>query len=161
MRIARIIENDIVNGDCGISVSLFMQGCPHRCHNCFNKETWDPNGGIEIKETEVIDKIINLINKNNINRNLSILGGEPLAEYNLMNTSNIIISIRNVYPNIKIYLWTGYTLEQLDKKNLFIEQILRNIDVLIDGRYVEELRDVSLKLRGSSNQRVLYKGKDF
>ena len=78
-----------------------------------------------------------------------------------MNASNLITSVRNVYPNIKIYLWTGYTLEQLDKKNIFMEQILRNIDVLIDGPFVLEKRDITLKLRGSSNQRILYRGTDF
>ena len=161
MKIAKIMENDIVDCDDGICVSAWFFGCPHKCKGCHNSQLWEPNCLEETKESEVIDKVINLINKNNISRNLSILGGEPLAEYNLMNTSNLITSVRNVYPNIKIYLWTGYTLEQLDKKNIFIEQILRNIDVLIDGPFVLEKRDITLKLRGSSNQRILYRGIDF
>ena len=161
MKIAKIMENDIVDCDDGICVSVWFFGCPHKCKGCHNSQLWEPNCLEETKESEIIDKVINLINKNNINRNLSILGGEPLAEYNLMNTSNLITSVRNVYPNIKIYLWTGYTLEQLDKKNIFMEQILRNIDVLIDGPFILEKRDITLKLRGSSNQRILYRGTDF
>ena len=161
MKIAKIMENDIADCDDGICVSVWFFGCPHKCKGCHNSQLWEPNCLEETKESEIIDKVINLINKNNINKNLSILGGEPLAEYNLMSTSNLVTSVRNVYPNIKIYLWTGYMLEQLDKKNIFIERILRNIDVLIDGPFVLEKRDITLKSRGSSNQRILYRGIDF
>ena len=154
MKLAKIMENDIVDCDDGIAVSVWFFGCPHKCKGCHNSDLWEPDCMEETNENEVIDKVISLINKDGINRNLSILGGEPLAEYNLMNTSNLIVSVRNKFPNIKIYLWTGYILENLDKKNIFIEQILRNVDVLIDGPFILEKRALTLNLRGSSNQRI-------
>ena len=92
-------------------------------------------------------------------RNLSILGGEPLAPYNRTNTALIINKVKKVYPNIKIYLWTGYTMEELKTKEIDddIKYILSNVDVLIDGRFEIDKRDITLKLRGSSNQRIFRK----
>lgn len=155
MRYAGLIENDIVDSDDGICVSLWMQGCPHHCKGCHNPETWDFNGGIEIDREKLLENVINSLTQNGVNRNFSILGGEPLAEENLEDTLYIINHIRNMFPKIKIYLWTGYTIENLKIKDL------KKIDVIIDGLYDEKLRDVSLPLRGSSNQRILYRGKDF
>lgn len=155
MRYAGLIENDIVDSDDGICVSLWMQGCPHHCKGCHNPETWDFNGGIEIDREKLAENVINSLTQNGVKRNFSILGGEPLAEENLENTLYIINRIRNKFPKIKIYLWTGYTIENLKIKDL------KKIDVIIDGLYDEKLRDVSLPLRGSSNQRILYRGKDF
>lgn len=155
MRYAGLIENDIVDSDDGICVSLWMQGCPHHCKGCHNPETWDFNGGIEIDREKLVENVINSLTQNGVNRNFSILGGEPLAEENLEDTLYIINRIRNKFPKIKIYLWTGYTIENLKIKDL------KKIDVIIDGLYDEKLRDISLPLRGSSNQRILYRGKDF
>ena len=155
MRYAGLIENDIVDSDDGICVSLWMQGCPHHCKGCHNPETWDFNGGIEIDREKLVENVINSLTQNGVNRNFSILGGEPLAKENLEDTLYIINRIRNKFPKIKIYLWTGYTIENLKIKDL------KKIDVIIDGLYDEKLRDVSLPLRGSSNQRILYRGKDF
>lgn len=155
MRYAGLIENDIVDSDDGICVSLWMQGCPHHCKGCHNPETWDFNGGIEIDREKLVENVINSLTQNGVNRNFSILGGEPLAEENLEDTLYIINHIRNKFPKIKIYLWTGYTIENLKIKDL------KKIDVIIDGLYDEKLRDISLPLRGSSNQRILYRGKDF
>ena len=155
MRYAGLIENDIVDSDDGICVSLWMQGCPHHCKGCHNPETWDFNGGIEIDREKLLENVISSLTQNGIKRNFSILGGEPLAEENLEDTLYIINHIRNKFPKIKIYLWTGYTIENLKIKDL------KKIDVIIDGLYDEKLRDVSLPLRGSSNQRILYRGKDF
>lgn len=155
MRYAGLIENDIVDSDDGICVSLWMQGCPHHCKGCHNPETWDFNGGIEIDREKLVENVINSLTQNGVKRNFSILGGEPLAEENLEDTLYIINRIRNKFPKIKIYLWTGYTIENLKIKDL------KKIDVIIDGLYDEKLRDVSLPLRGSSNQRILYRGKDF
>ena len=144
MRYAGLIENDIVDSNDGICVSLWMQGCPHHCKGCHNPETWDFNGGIEIDREKLLENVISSLTQNGVNRNFSILGGEPLAKENLEDTLYIINRVRNKFPKIKIYLWTGYT-----------------IDVIIDGLYDEKLRDISLPLRGSSNQRILYRGKDF
>ena len=155
MRISAINNNDVINGK-GICVSVFVQGCPHHCKGCFNPETWDFNGGRAIDdEQKEIDNILNLINQNGIQRNLSILGGEPLHGMNIAFVKNLLQQAKVKYPTIKTFVWSGYTLEELDKNDL------QNIDILIDGKFVEELRDVSLDLRGSSNQRILCKGKDF
>lgn len=158
MRIAGLIENDFANG-VDVCVSLWTQGCPFHCKNCHNPETWDFNGGQEIDKQNLIINLKQLIIANKIQRNFSILGGEPLCEQNRDDVKDIILAIRKAYPNIKIFVWTGYTLEELDHP--LIQDILDKIDVLIDGRYEKELRDVTLKMRGSSNQRLLYKGIDF
>jgi anaerobic ribonucleoside-triphosphate reductase activating protein len=155
MNYAEINKNDIVNGE-GISVSLFVSGCPHHCPGCFNPEAWDYDYGKEFTEETLIE-IIEALGANQVHRNFSILGGEPLAPKNRKTVNDIIHAVRrcrDLYP--KIYLWTGYTLEELQSEiDPDINEILENINVLIDGKYVEELRDLGLPLRGSSNQRVL------
>ena len=153
MRIANIVKNDVVNG-IGVCVSLFTQGCPHHCSGCFNSETWDFNGGYENHNLK--GDIVKAISANGIIRNFSILGGEPLCEENRKMVKEVITAVKIAYPDIKIFVWTGYTLEELQSENdPDINEILENINVLIDGKYIEELRDLGLPLRGSSNQRVL------
>lgn len=148
-----IIKNDITNGE-GVCTSFFVQGCPHHCPNCFNPETWDFMGGREYTSETKWD-IIKSIGANGIQRNFSILGGEPLAFENLLMVEEVLTAVRAAYPHIKIYLWTGYTLTELKtSKNEKIESILSKIDYLIDGPYVDEEKDLSLKLRGSRNQIV-------
>ena len=108
--------------------------------------------------------IINGISENNIKRNFSLLGGEPLCPENLNFSTDILNAVRTAYPTIKIFVWTGYTIEQLKyrmNQEPQIKQILSKIDVLIDGPYIESQRDITLPLRGSRNQRVLYHGVDF
>lgn len=159
-RYAKIMTNDIVDGT-DVCVSLWMQGCPIKCQGCHNSSIWDFNGGYEIP-TDIRGHIIKAICANGIIRNFSVLGGEPLCQENVQDVDDIISGVRIAYPEIKIFLWTGYTLEQLkEQKNKHIDNILSNIDVLIDGPYIESLRDITLELRGSANQRILYKGKDF
>jgi anaerobic ribonucleoside-triphosphate reductase activating protein len=157
MRYASIIGNDVVNGE-DVCVSLFTQGCHRHCKGCFNSSTWDFNGGIEIDENELTEKILSLINKNNIQRNLSILGGEPLCEENREYILRLILKVKEIYPNIKIFIWTGYDIEDIFL-NPCIANILQNVDVIIDGAYIEEERDITLKWRGSKNQRILTKEK--
>jgi anaerobic ribonucleoside-triphosphate reductase activating protein len=154
MKYAGLIENDIVDSDDGICVSLWMQGCPHHCKGCHNPETWDFNGGIEIDREKLVENVISSLTQNGIKRNFSVLGGEPLAPENLGDAAYIISKVRESFPDIKIYLWTGYVIEELNKKNIFIKQILKNIDVLIDGPFILEKKDLTLKLRGSTNQRI-------
>lgn len=154
MRYAGLIENDIVDSDDGICVSLWMQGCPHHCKGCHNPETWDFNGGTEIDREKLLKNVISSLTQNGIKRNFSVLGGEPLAPENLGDAAYIISKVRENFPDIKIYLWTGYVIEELSKKNIFIKQILKNIDVLIDGPFILEKKDLTLKLRGSTNQRI-------
>lgn len=153
MRYAALKENDIVNGE-GVVVSLFMQGCPHHCHGCFNQETWDPQGGKEIDINKLIEKIENAISANGVIRNFSILGGEPFAPYNLRYTYYIVSRIREKYPNIKIYIWTGYYFDDI-KDNEWVRNIIKDIDYIIDGPFEEDKKDITLKLRGSSNQHII------
>ncbi len=159
-RYAGLITNDFANGT-GVCVSFWTQGCPHRCPGCHNPETWDFDGGKELP-TDIKGQIIKAICANGIIRNFSILGGEPLCPQNLEEVDNIITSVRTAFPHIKIFIWTGYTLEELQKiKNFHIINILSQIDVLIDGLYKEDEKDITLELRGSKNQRILYRGIDF
>ena len=147
-----------------MSVSFWVQGCPFHCSGCHNPESWDYEGGKELPP-DYVEQVIKALGKNSIQRNLSILGGEPLCERNLGIVSNLVTQVKAVYPNIKVYVWTGYTLEQLEKrstKESELREILDCTDVLIDGLYEESLRDVRLKLRGSSNQRIFIKrGRQF
>ncbi|MBQ2176077.1 MAG: anaerobic ribonucleoside-triphosphate reductase activating protein [Alphaproteobacteria bacterium] len=153
MRYAAIIPNDVSNGE-GICTSFFVQGCPHHCKGCFNPETWDFTGGKPFTDKTVLE-ILDAIGANDIQRNFCVLGGEPLAPENTDMTRHIVSAVRNTYPNIKIYLWTGYTFDQI--KTYEIIPILKYIDVLIDGPFIEEEKDLSLHLRGSRNQHVYVK----
>ena len=153
MRYADIKLNDVVDGD-GVCVSLWVQGCPHRCVGCHNSETWDFDKGYEYTE-ETSNYILKSISLNNIDRNFSILGGEPLCEQNINGVLDIIKKVRKMYPGIAIYLWTGYTLEELQhRQGTVIDSILLNIDYLIEGRFIRSKRNITLRLRGSSNQRI-------
>ena len=152
-RYSAIIPNDVVNGH-GVCVSFFVQGCPHHCPGCFNEETWDFHGGIPYTP-EVKWNIIKAITANNINRNFSVLGGEPLAPQNINMTWEVIDAVRHAYPNIEITLWTGYTYEELMvQPNENLLNILNTINILVDGPFIEKEKDLSLQLRGSRNQRI-------
>ena len=154
MRYAGLKYNDIVDCFSGICVSYWCQGCPIRCPGCHNKETWDKDGGIEIDKQELINNIIDSIAASGIQRDFSVLGGEPLAPYNRQNTFDIIKAVKEKYQNIKIYLWTGYTYETIQKQEWF-NDILNYIDYLIAGPYLEQYKDITLPLRGSTNQKII------
>ena len=158
MRYAGLITNDMAAAP-GVSVTFFTQGCPHRCKGCHNPKQWDFNGGQKIEIDVLIKEISQAIAANGIQRNFSVLGGEPLAPENFTDTYYIIRQIKEKFPTIKIFIWTGYVLEEL--KEMYNDLIFEYIDVLIDGRFELDKRDITLKLRGSSNQRILYKGTDF
>ena len=159
-RYAGLITNDFANGT-GTCVSFWTQGCPHHCPGCQNPETWDFQGGKEVP-TDIRGQIIKAICANGITRNFSVLGGEPLCDENLDEVDKIITGVRTAYPQIKIFVWTGYILEELkEKKNDKINHILSQIDVLIDGPFIQAEKDITLELRGSRNQRILYRGVDF
>lgn len=158
MRVAGLTKNDTTNGE-GICVSLWVQGCPHHCKGCHNPESWDFNGG-EYKNNDILlEEIYDAISANGIQRNFSILGGEPLAPQNINDTYYILWEVKQRYPSIKTFVWTGYTLEQL--KEIYKDTLLENIDILIDGPFIKAERDITLKFRGSKNQRILYKGVDY
>lgn len=154
MKYAGLIENDFANGE-GVCVSLWTQGCPHHCPGCQNPQTWDFDGGYDVPD-DIRGEIVKAISANGITRNFSILGGEPLCEQNLDFVLNIITAVRTAYPNIKIYIWSGYTFAELIKKgDSRIIQILNQANYLIDGPYIEEQRDITLPLRGSANQNII------
>lgn len=159
MRYAGIIKNDFSAAP-GTSVTFFTQGCPHRCEGCHNPETWDFEGGEEVTHDTILE-VIEAITANGLHRNLCIMGGEPLCPENQFLTNLIINSVKEKLPDTKIYLWTGYYLEDLDMNNNRIKSILEQVDCLIDGPYDKTKRDVSLFMRGSSNQQILYKGTDY
>lgn len=156
MRFSKIKLNDIANGE-GINLSLWTQGCPHHCKGCFNLETWDFSGGMEFTKADE-DYIINIIDADNVKRNLSILGGEPLCPQNIEGVINLCKRFKEEYPDKKIYIWTGYVLENLDTKQA---EVLKYIDILVDGMFELDKKNLSLTMRGSSNQRILASGKDF
>jgi anaerobic ribonucleoside-triphosphate reductase activating protein len=154
MRYSGLIRNDLAAAP-GISVSFFTQGCPHRCKGCHNPETWDFDGGKEFTP-QVLKDIYEAISANGIVRNFCVMGGEPLCEENLLLTYMVINEVKTHFPDIKVYVWTGYIYENLLKQtDSKIKGILDMIDVLVDGPYIENKRDATLPMRGSSNQRII------
>ena len=155
MRYSGIIYNDTAAAP-GVCLTFFTQGCPHHCKGCHNPETWDYEGGQRFTN-DVLEDIIKGLRANGINRTLCIMGGEPLCDRNIFLTALLIQQVKAKYPNQKIYLWTGCTYEELVKRHdNKTKYVLSNIDCLIDGPFVEELRDTTLQMRGSSNQRIIY-----
>ena len=151
MNYASIIKEDFANGE-GVRVSLFVSGCTHQCKNCFNKDLWNFGYGKPFT-VEVENKILEALNKPYI-KGLSLLGGDPLMPQNRQAVLQLIERVRKELPKKDIWLWTGYTVEELSD----CKEILDKIDVLVDGKFIEELADRKLKWRGSSNQRILRKG---
>lgn len=154
MKYAGIIYNDFAAAP-GVSLSFYTQGCPHHCPGCHNPETWDFDRGREFTK-ETLDSILNKLRANDIKRSLSIQGGEPLCPENQFLTRLIIDTVKKEYPDTKIYIWTGYNYEDLkNSTDNQIQWILENADVLIDGPFIQEQRDITLPMRGSSNQRII------
>lgn len=149
MRYASIRSLDVSNGE-GVGASLFVQGCPIRCFNCFNKETWDFNGGKKWTE-ETKNKFMELVDKPFIKR-VSILGGEPLADGNCLAVRLLCKEIKTKFPDKKIWIYSGYDFRYLSREQ--IETILFS-DVMVDGRYIDAKKDMTLKFRGSKNQRII------
>ena len=154
MKYAGVNKNDFAAAP-GVSVTFFTQGCPHRCHGCHNPETWDFDGGKEFTP-QVLDEIVEALAANGITRSLCVMGGEPLCEENLFLTHLVISYVREKVPGVKVYIWTGFCYADLLKKSSpRLQKILEMTDVLIDGPYVEALRDITLPMRGSSNQSII------
>lgn len=165
MRYASIRKMDISNGE-SIGTSLFVQGCHFHCKNCFNKDTWDFECGKEWTD-DVKEKFLRLVEPSHIKR-ISILGGEPLANENLEDVLELAKEIRLSYPEKTIWLYSGYTWEQVmypvvtsdfnperDKLLQMRSDIVKKCDVFVDGRYEESKRDVTYRWAGSTNQRVI------
>lgn len=158
MNYANIKNTDIANGE-GVRVSLFVSGCTHHCKNCFNPETWDFCYGKPFTK-DVEDQIIKMLEPSYI-QGLTLLGGEPMEPQNQKALLPFIKRIRDTYGNSKtIWCYTGYVLDRdlLKDSRARCEstnELLQNIDVLVDGPFVEALKNISLKFRGSSNQRII------
>lgn len=171
MRYAQIDKCECCNGN-NIGVSLFTQGCPIRCPHCHNASIWDFDGG-KIWDKDAEQTVIDLLNKPYITR-LSILGGEPVLDRNIQELAYLCSHVKQLWPQKKIWLWSGYLWEDIyylafqpyrsslpyqqewtsqEKEDL--KNLLFNIDILVDGPFVQEKKDLTLKWRGSWNQRVI------
>ena len=148
MRYNKIRKMDISNGP-GVRVSIFEQGCSFNCKNCFNPETHDFAGGKDFNQ-ETINEVLKLCENDYID-GLSILGGEPMHPKNIEGTEALAKAFKEKYPNKSIWVWSGFTFD----KDLKDKEVLKYIDVLVDGQYVDELHNPQLKWKGSSNQRVI------
>ena len=159
MNYAKIIPCDIANGP-GVRVTLFCTGCDHHCPGCQNPTTWDPNGGQPFTD-ETLDKIVDLLQPDYI-QGLTLTGGDPLLPKNRETVEKICMRIYKEFRHkgIKkdIWMWTGYTFEELDKQSetdLVLMHILSFVNILVDGPFIEAEKDISLPYMGSKNQRVL------
>lgn len=150
MNYGKINKTDIANGP-GVRVSLFVSGCRNHCKGCFNPETWDFNYGNAFGEKE-LDELLEALDKDYIS-GLTILGGDPFEPENIRAVYIISLAVKTTFPNKSVWVYTGYTFEYL--KDVYSEYLMRHIDVLVDGRFVEELKDITLKFRGSKNQRII------
>lgn len=148
MRYNKIRKMDISDGK-GVRVSIFMQGCTFNCKNCFNPETHDFKGGEEFTE-DTINRVLELCENDNI-EGLSILGGEPMHPNNIAGTTELAKAFKEKFPNKNLWIWSGFLFD----RDLKDKEVLKYTDVLIDGQYVDELRNPKLKWKGSSNQRVI------
>lgn len=173
MNYLKIEHDDVCNG-IGIRCTIWFTGCSHKCAGCFNKETWDENSGIEF-DIEAKKELFDELSKDYIS-GITFSGGDPLHENNIIEVNNIIQEIKKQFPNKTIWLYTGYTWEELFPTVIptvtldcldidrfmrqqiikFVrQQIIKSCNVVIDGPYIDNLRDITLKWRGSSNQRVI------
>ena len=157
MNYADIKVADVANGE-GVRVSVFVSGCSHRCKGCFNREAWDFNYGKEFNE-ECINKILKELDNPYI-KGLSILGGEPLELINQKGLLPLVKKVKEKYPDKNIWCYTGFKFDE-DVINRMYEnwdetkELLRYIDVMVDGKFEEDKKDLKLRFRGSSNQRIV------
>lgn len=142
---------DLLNGD-GIRVSLWVSGCNHNCNQCQNPQTWNINSGIPF-DKDAEKELFEALEKNYIS-GITFTGGDPLHENNLECVLNLVNKIRLLLPDKTIWVYTGYTWEQC-LKHPVRKEIVYKCDIIVDGRYINELRNITLSWRGSSNQRVI------
>ena len=159
MKYAKIKKCDVANGP-GVRVSLFVTGCNHHCKNCFNREAWDFNYGDDFtqkQESEIIEDL-----KPDYITGLRLLGGEPFEKTNQEGLVPLIKKVKETYPNKEIWCYTGFTFDKQilgqmigEEHRETTKEMLDNIDYIVDGRFVDELKDPKLRFRGSSNQRII------
>lgn len=157
MYYADIKKADVANG-VGVRVSVFVSGCTHHCKNCFNEQAWDFHYGNEFTEKE-IEKVINLMNHSYVS-GLTLLGGEPFEHTNQQGLLPLVRKVKEKFPDKNIWCYSGYTFEKdiinkMCKEWKETSELLSYIDVLVDGEFQEDKKDIKLKFRGSSNQRII------
>lgn len=157
MHYSTIKDCDIANG-IGVRITLFVSGCTNHCKNCFQQQTWDFDFGEPFTE-ETEEKLLEMLKPDYIN-GLTLLGGEPMEPQNQRALVPFLKRVREAYPNKNIWCFTGFTYEVLKTDGSHprcevTDEMLSLIDVLVDGRYVDELKDLTLQFRGSSNQRLI------
>ena len=158
MHFGNIKKNDIANGE-GVRVSIFVSGCSHKCPGCFNDIAWPFEYGEEFTQ-EVEDEIIEACKPSYI-RGLSLLGGEPFEKSNQLGLISLIRRFKKEFPNKDIWCYTGYLMDndilnpESSIQTEVTKELIESIDVLVDGKFILKLKDISLKFKGSSNQRVI------
>ena len=157
MNYADIKRVDVANGE-GVRVSLFVSGCNHHCKGCFNECAWDFNYGNKFTD-ENIDEVINYLNHDHI-EGLTLLGGEPLEYINQEGILPLVKRVKERFPNKNIWCYTGFdfekdVVEKMSKNNETTKELLNYIDVMVDGKFEEDKKNLKLKFRGSSNQRII------
>lgn len=156
MNYMKIIKDDLINGS-GVRCTLFVSGCSHGCAGCYSPHTWDYRSGTPFGE-EQLNTIREELSKSYVD-GLTLLGGDALMPKNINTILELCKIVKNEFPTKNIWCWTGYTLEEIQKNHAY--DILNYVDVLIDGKFVEELKNLQLPFRGSENQRILIKGKHY
>lgn len=157
-RYIQIRNMDIANGEY-IGCAVYFQGCPFHCFNCFNPETWDFDGGKEWKD-ETTSEILNIVSQKYLKR-ITFLGGEPLVDRNLDLLIYLTNQIKELRPDMLIWIYSGFTFDNLVYNNKDIERknkilkILKNVDVLVDGQFKDDLKNFKMRFRGSENQRII------
>ena len=152
MNYANIKTHDIANGP-GVRVSLFVSGCTHRCRDCFNQEAWDFNYG-EPFDQSVIDRLLTLLEPDYI-RGITYLGGEPLDPRNQAGLLELTRQIKARFPHKSVWCFTGYVWERLPQVAGVTDELIASLDVLVDGPFVAEKKNLKLRFRGSENQRLI------
>ena len=151
MKVAGFYDESISNGE-GWRAVLFVSGCPHNCPGCHNKEAQNFNYGTEFNKKEIIDRI----KENSILKGITISGGEPLCKENIKEVSEFIKDVKKEKKDFNVWCYSGYTLDELINRNdETTNDCLNQIDVLVDGEFKQDLKDPTLKFRGSSNQRII------
>ena len=157
MNIIHINKADVANG-IGVRVSVFVSGCEHHCRGCFNSQAWNFENGFAYSE-EKRNMILTYMSRLWVD-GITIMGGEPLEPRNQKDVLDLITAVKATHPNKSVWLYTGFVLEDLINgksraQTEYLDDILNKVDVLVDGPFVESLRDPSLRFRGSSNQRII------
>lgn len=147
MRYLNILDCDIADGE-GVRVALFVSGCPHHCKGCHNPQSWNPNNG-KVFDQQAKEKLFNLAARDYID-GITLSGGDPLAPYNIADIRQLCLEFKQKFPNKTIWLYTGYTFDEIKALDF-----LKYVDVIVDGPFIEEQRDITLAFRGSSNQKII------